>query len=193
MSKVHSPPIRYKVSIPTEVNIVLEEDLRVNLTGLDGKEVLHVFDTATHFSAATFYDTYGARYCQYVDNVWLDFVMIWCTKYSGYRNHLPTDRGSIFMSDRWNKLTNMNGVQLRLPGTDAHSSLGIGEHYHEPLRWVHCKTQFNHPTISLQYILRLAVKDMNDTIGDNGLVPSRIVFGILSRLPILSTDIPREK
>ena len=34
---------------------------------------------------------------------------------------------------------------------------------------------------------------MNDTMGENGLVPSRIVFGIIPRFPILNTELPTQK
>lgn len=34
---------------------------------------------------------------------------------------------------------------------------------------------------------------MNGTLGEMDLVPSRIVFGILPRFPMLSTDLPNQK
>lgn len=34
---------------------------------------------------------------------------------------------------------------------------------------------------------------MNDTINENGLVPSRLVFCIIPRYPILNTELPTHK
>lgn len=34
---------------------------------------------------------------------------------------------------------------------------------------------------------------MNDTIPENGLVPSRLVFGTIPRFPIISTDLRNQK
>lgn len=44
-----------------------------------------------------------------------------------------------------------------------------------------------------QYSLRVAVKVTNNTIGENGLVPSSLVFGIIPRFPILNTKLPRKR
>ena len=42
-------------------------------------------------------------------------------------------------------------------------------------------------------ILRVAINAMNDTINEKGLVPSRLEFGILQRLPILNTSLLNQK
>jgi hypothetical protein len=42
-------------------------------------------------------------------------------------------------------------------------------------------------------ILSCATKVLNDTMGENGLVPTLLVFGIIPRFPILSTDLPEQK
>ena len=34
---------------------------------------------------------------------------------------------------------------------------------------------------------------MNDTVGENGLVPSRLVLGIIPRFPILNSELPDQK
>lgn len=68
----------------------------------------------------------------------------------------------------------MSGEQPRLRRVRAHSSLGIGERYHEPLKRIYRKIKFDHPTIHPPLILRVAIKAMNDTIRENGFVPSRI-------------------
>ena len=188
-----SPPLRFKASMPDESELVFGDELSIDLMFLDGKAVLHIIDTATRFSAATFLDSHGETYGQSVDGIWLAFCMTWCTMYTGYPNRLRTDQGSVFTSDRWRKIAESNGIQLRLSGVKAHSSLGIGEKLHGPLRRIYNKVVASHPTLPKQFCLRIANKAMNDTIGENGLVPSRLVFGIIPRYPILNTDLPNQK
>lgn len=139
-------PICFKVSLPTEESLTFGQKLSMYLMFLDGKAFLHVVDTSTHFSAATFRDAHGDSYGQSVNGVWLAFVMIRCTIYSGYPNRLRTDQGSIFAFDRWRKLTDMNCFQLHLSSVVAHSSLGIFARYHEPLRRIYRKIQCSHPS-----------------------------------------------
>lgn len=160
---------------------------------LDGKTALRIIDSATRFSAASFFDSNRETYGQTVDGEWMAFVMTSCTMYTGYPNKLPTDRESVFSSQRWKQLTDMVGVTLRLSGVKAHSSLGIEERLHEPLRRIYRKIKISHPNMSPKYILRVANKAMNDTIGDNRLVPSRLVFGILLRFPIINSELPDRK
>ena len=116
--------------------------------------------------------------------------MTWATMYTGYPNRLRTDQGSVFTSQRWKQLTDLQGILLRLSGVKAHSSLGIGERLHEPLRRIYTKISHHKPHVDKSYVLKVAVKAMNDTMGENGLVPSRLVFGIIPRFPILNTDLP---
>ncbi len=188
-----SPPLRFKASIPDESELVFGDELSIDLMFLDSKAVLHIVDTATRFSAATFLDSHGETYGQSVDGIWLAFCMTWCTMYTGYPNRLRTDQGSVFTSDRWRQIAESNGIQLRLSGVKAHSSLGIGEKLHGPLRRIYNKVVASHPTLPKQFCLRIANKAMNDTIGENGLVPSKLVFGIIPRYPILNTDLPNQK
>ncbi len=188
-----APPVRFKVTLPTEESLVFGDELSLDLMWIDGKAVLHIVDTATRFSAATFLDSNGSTYGQSVEGVWMAFTHTWCTMYTGYPNRMRTDQGSIFTSERWKQLTDIAGVQLRLSGVRAHNSLGIGERLHSPLRRIFEKVKHNYPAADPKYLLSIAVKAMNDTIGENGLVPSRLVFGIIPRFPILNSDLPNQK
>ena len=90
-------------------------------------------------------------------------------------------------------MSDINGITLRLSGVKYHNSLGIGEKLHGPLRCIFRKIKHDFPNIKNRFILRVAVKAMNDTINENGLVPSRLVFGIIPRLAIINTDLPTQK
>jgi hypothetical protein len=87
----------------------------------------------------------------------------------------------------------MTGIRLRKSGVVAHISLGIGERLHKPLRIIHKKVQMDYTHIPPSTVLKLAVKAMNDKIGENGLVPSILVFGVTPRYPALSTELPNQK
>ena len=100
---------------------------------IEGKAILHIVDTATRFSAATFLDSEREHFRQSVDGIWTAFVMTWCTMCSGCPNRMRTDQGSAFTPERWKKLSDINGITLRLSGVKAHNSLGIGEKLHGPL------------------------------------------------------------
>ena len=71
----------------------------------------------------------------------------------------------------------MNDVNIRRTGIEAHSSLGIGERYHSPLRNTYTKLKTDHPKATRSLLLRMAIKAMNDTLGPEGIVPSALVFG----------------
>ena len=85
------------------------------------------------------------------------------------------------------------GIELRLSGVEAHNSLGIGERYHEPLRRIYLKVKHDHPNLAPQTILRLSLKAINDTIGEQGLVPSSLVFVTVPRFPIMNTELPKQE
>lgn len=74
----------------------------------------------------------------------------------------------------------------------AHSSLGVGESLHGLLGRIYRKDRANFPDASPVILLKIAVKAMKDTIGENGLVPSLLVFGIIPHFPIISTEIPSQ-
>lgn len=160
---------------------------------IDNYAILHVVDTATRFSAATFLDKHGENYGQSVDGIWLALNACWTMLYSGYPNRIRTDQGSAFTSARWKSLVESKGIQLRLSGVRAHSLLGIGEKLHDRLRRIYRKILHDYPTVNRRFILKGAIKAMNDTIGENGLVPSRLVFGIFARFPILNPKLSNQK
>jgi hypothetical protein len=87
----------------------------------------------------------------------------------------------------------MAGISLRISGIESHNSLGIGERLHGPLRRIYRKVTMTHPDIQPAIGLRLAVKAMNDAIGEDGLVPSLLVFGISPRHQVLSTNLPTQQ
>ena len=90
--------IRLKTSLPTEDSAKFGEELSMDLMFLDGKALLHIFDSATRFSSAAFLDK---DFDQSVEGIWLAFIQVWCTMYTGYPNRIRVEQGSSFTSDRW--------------------------------------------------------------------------------------------
>lgn len=96
-------------------------------------------------------------------------------------------------SDKWRKHTTINGVQLRLSGVRAHCSLSIGDPLHGSLPRIYCKIRYAQSTASSRMVLKASVKAINDTIGEIGLMPTKLVLSCLHRLPTISADIPAQE
>jgi hypothetical protein len=62
---------------------------------------------------------------------------------------MRTDAGSIFVSQKWKRFTDLSKIKLEQSGAEAHNSLGIGERYHGLLRRVYHKVKKDFPSMSL--------------------------------------------
>ena len=167
--------------------IVFNQKLAIDLMFLNKQPVLHVVDTQTHFSAAMFLRE------QSTDAVWNAFLYCWATLYIGYPERLRVDRGSQFISKKFQETCNMTGIRLIYSGVESHNSIEAGERYHDPLLRIYQKIRFSEPDIALDLTLRLAVKAMNETMNPEGLVPSLLVFGALPRFPAFNTTLPNQE
>jgi hypothetical protein len=179
------PQQRFKVAFPHDGRFA--EEIALDLQHIDGVPFLQVVDLTTGFGAAQWLQ--GAM----VEAVWETFLECWATVYIGYPNTTRTDAGSIFVSPKWKRFTDLSKIKLVQSGVEAHNSLGIGERKHDPLRRVYHKVRKDFPRMSLELALRLAVKAMNDTMGPNGLVPSLLVFGMIPRFPIIDANVPDQE
>lgn len=145
----------------------------------------------TIFPAATFLGPHGETYGQTADGVRTAFVMTRCKMYTGHLNRMQTKQRSIFTSQRWKEY--LIGVTLELSGVKAHSSLGIGERLHEPLKRCYRKIKVAHQFTHLNYIPHVAIKAINCKMGEERLIPARLVFSVIPRFPILSTNLSKHK
>ena len=174
-------------------DVKFREEISMDLIFIEGKAILHIVDTATRFSSAICLDSQGNNDGKSVNGVWLAFLEAWCNLYTGFPNRIRTDAGSVFTWPRWKEMAESVGMELRNSGVEAHNVLGIGERLHAPLRRIFRKIVFDFPQIDRNIGVKLSIKAMNDTEGDNGLVPSLVAFGIVPRFPIISSDIPTQK
>ena len=132
--------------------------------------VLHIVDVGTKFQAAAFLGAMDTT------SIWNTFVKLWATTYTDFPESMLTDQGSVFVSKEWAYNCELAEIELRHPGTERHNSLGAGVTYHALLRRVYSKTLKDHPNISSDMSLSLAVKAINSTVGPDGLCPQLLVF-----------------
>jgi hypothetical protein len=66
---------------------------------------------------------------------------------------------------------------MKTTGVEFHSSLGVRESYHAPLRRIYRKLREKNPGVEREVLLHCAVFAMNSTLGTDGLVPILLVYG----------------
>lgn len=101
------------------------------------------------------------------------------------------DQGSSF-DQTFVDIARISGVEVDKTGIEAHSSLGLGERYHQPLRKTYRKIIAQYPHEDRNFVLAISVKAMNDTLGPEGLVPSALVFGEFPKF-VTKSEVPRER
>src|SRR5204863_651770 len=74
------------------------------------------------------------------------------------------------------------GSTPKLVPVEAHHSIGKVERYHRPLRRAYEIVTEEHPELSDEDRLQMALKAVNDTAGPNGLIPTLLVFGAYPRM-----------
>lgn len=82
------------------------------------------------------------------------------------------------------QLSSEAGIYLHFSRVESYNSIGVEERHHGPLLRVFRKVKEDHPRLDYHTTLRLAIKGCNDTLGPHGLIPTMLVFGSMSSLPI---------
>lgn len=104
---------------------------------IDADALFYIVDSVTRFVAAKFLCQYG----QSVQGIWKAFLHVFCAVYTGFPNRIRADYGSVFSAKEWKILTSNVGISLRISGTKAHNTLGIGKRLHQPLPLIYKKTE----------------------------------------------------
>ena len=167
--RIQTAPLRFRVSFGSET-ARFNERIMIDVMYLDGEPVLHMIDEGTHFSAAQFLPNISTQ------TIWTTIIQSWATIYTGLPHRIMVDQGSCF-GDSFMYIGAAHNIKIERTGVEAHSSLGIGERYHQPLRTTYRKMRTDHPNADKKLTLSMAVKAMNETLGPEGLVPSLLVFG----------------
>lgn len=75
-----------------------------------------------------------------------------------------------------------HGIRRKPAPVESHSSIGLVEQCHEPLRRIHAKLRMGHPDAPTRLALSCAVFAMNETLGPEGLAPFILALGIMPKL-----------
>jgi hypothetical protein len=164
--------------------ITFNKEVALDIMYLEQSSVLHVVDTQTDFNSGVFLHGKSA------EMVWIAFLECWATLYAVYPDKMRTDQGAQFTSPRWKELTDSVGIELVLSVVESHNSIGAGERYQDPLRRIYQKVRFDFQDLQTDIALQISVKAMNDTMNNDGLVHSLLVFGIMPRYPGIKTELP---
>jgi hypothetical protein len=146
---------------------------------LSGKTALQVVDSSTSYSSAAFLPAETAG------RVWQELMACWIRYMLGFPRRTRSDSGPQFSSQTWKKMCDGVGVSIQLSPVESHNSFGQNERPHSPLRRCYLKIKNDVPSLPADLCLRVAVKVMNDTVGQNGLVPTLLVFGTIPQLPLM--------
>lgn len=182
--RIQLAPYRFRVSFGTE-NIRFNERVLMDVLFLNSKPVLHIVDEGTRFSAARLLPDYSTN------TIWKTILECWAAVYTRLPNRMLVDQARCF-GDSFIHLAAIANMAVERIGVEAHSSLGLGERYHQPLRTTYRKIICAHPKTEPQLSIALAVKSMNDSLGPEGLVPSLLVFGEYPKVATRS-EIPTTK
>ena len=100
----------------------------MNIIYFDHSPVLLIVDQQTKFSAAAFLSSAKTK------DIWSTFLKCSSTIYTGLPSTMMVDQGSALgRSLVFASLADESDVILETYGTEAQSSLGIGERYHQLL------------------------------------------------------------
>ena len=166
------PPHRVRSSVPD--NIRFNHHLVLDLFYLSGDVCLHVICKGTRFSATAFLPSKRAEV------VWETFLRIWILVYLGSPCVLTVDQGTEVTAALFRRNCRAMGIQLIFAPIESHSSIGIVERFHSPIRHVFQKIQQGPDKDATKELrLALATKAVNDTIGIHGYVPTILVYGAL--------------
>lgn len=170
-----SRPLRFKASVsPTK--LIFNHSISIDLLWLDEKPALHVIDDHTGFRNAV------SLRSKTTEDIWSAFVACWVSTYVGYPGQIRSDQESGVCSGLFRDLATTHGIKLEFSGVASHNSMGKVEQAHALLRKISKILLQEHPRLSSAMRLRYAVKALNDTAGDKGLVPSMLVFGVTPSL-----------
>ena len=123
--RIQSAPNRFRVLLGAE-ELRFNEEIYMDIMYIENNPVLHFVDAATNFSAARYPADVSTK------TVWATFADCWALLYTGMPNRIRVDRGSCF-GDQFFAIAKSVNVEVGRSGVEAHSSLGIGERYHQPL------------------------------------------------------------
>lgn len=144
-------------------------------------------DKDKKFSAATFLMGEGS------ENVWEAFLTCWVETYIGFPDTVVLDQGSQFQSSELRSLVQATGINHVDVSFESHNAMQETERYHAYLRNLFERAGLEHPDLTAEILLQLAVKACNNTAGRTGMVPALLVFGVVPRMPIHPSELRKQR
>jgi hypothetical protein len=164
------PPRRVRSSVPEE--IVFNYHLVMDIFNLGGDLCLHIICKETCYNATSFLTS------QHAENVWKTLLHIWILVFLGCPCILTVDKGTEVCASLFRSHCKSMAIHLIVAPVESHSTLGIVERVHAPIRCVYQKLSAGVDGKAPKELrLALATKAVNDTIGIHGLVPTMLVYG----------------
>jgi hypothetical protein len=127
------PPHRVRISVPEKIRF--NHHLVLDLFYLSGDACLHIIFKGTRFSATEFLSSKRAEV------VWEIFLRIWVLVHLGSPCVLTVDQGTEFTASVFRNNCKAMGIRLIIAPVESHSSIGIVERFHAPIRHVFQKIQ----------------------------------------------------
>ncbi|KAI1007485.1 hypothetical protein K3495_g735 [Podosphaera aphanis] len=175
-------PGRFKFSCKEKFDFNAE--IIVDIIFLDGRNVLHVVDSAIAFQAARFIKDLSAK------TVWEAIRLCWIDVYQGPPDDIVHDAGTQLASAEFKQEAKIIGSKTKEVPIEAHQSVGKVERYHVTLRRAYEVIKGDLPNTSREAILQMVVKAINDIAGPNSIVLTLLVFGAFPRLTEESSPSP---
>lgn len=176
--------VKFSVNDPTAQ---FNHSVLVDLFYTEAEPVIHTVDEATRFQAAQWLPNISTR------TFWNCIHRCWIDTYLGPPDIIKHDAGTQFTSREFKKSAALLSISAESVPVEAHSSIGIVERYHGPLRRAYLTLNEelgSAADVSKHMILQMAVKAVNDTASLGDLVPTLVVFRVYTRMTKLDLPAP---
>ncbi len=139
---------------------------------IDGDPILHVINEATRFQAARWLNNMSTK------PTWDTLRLYWIDVYIGTPDLITHDAVTNFVSKEFRQYATSMAITTRIVLVEVYWSIGMVERYHAVLRRAYkvIAADLQGCGLNKKTILPMAVKEINDTAGPNGLVPTLLVF-----------------
>lgn len=184
-SIAHRPPV-FWVLRPLG-NKIFNHEVAINLLCRKQEQVLHVICNYKYFGNATWNVSKSSH------DIWLASLECWSTVNNGHSNGIKSGWESAVTSGIFQYLAGVNSIELQLSPIEVQNGVSGGERYHYALRRIFPVIKWSHPTLSSHTELRLERKVMNVIMGPEGLVPSLLVCGVITSLPVINKPLPSHR
>lgn len=164
-------PVNFCVSLGTE-SFLFNNEVHMDVMYIGHAPTAHVADAATKFGAAHFLPDINTT------TVWAAFVERWASVYTGLPNRIRIDRGS-WIEENVYAVAKHGHFDVARSSIEAHSSLQIGERYHQSWRNTFRQAKLSMAShIPNRAVIAMFRISMKDTLGPKAFVPPALFFGI---------------